>query len=92
MYSELNAEIRKHQGDFGGSKSGDEIRRDYDTLFSSDILEVLQDICGRQEQLEAREQLCDIFQVIVISNTKHLIQMYAVPGSFTKKRVWPMHT
>ena len=57
--------MRKHQGDFSGSKSADAIGRDYDTFFSSGILEILQDVHGTQEKLEAREQLCIIFQVIV---------------------------
>ena len=57
--------MRKHQGDFRGSKSPDEIRRDYDTFFSSEILDVLQDVDGKQEKREAREQLCIIFQVTV---------------------------
>ena len=57
--------MRKHQGDFHGSKSADEIQRDYDTFFSSEILEVLQDVRGKSEKREAREQLCIIFQVTV---------------------------
>lgn len=57
---ELNAEIRKYQGD---SKSADQIGTDYSNFFKNDILEML---WGDrvQNKIEAREQLCIIFQVI----------------------------
>ena len=80
--------MRKHQGDFRGAKSGDEIQRDYDTFFSSDTLDVLQDVGGKLEKHETREQLCIIFQVTVIF--KHRtpnLKIYDVPRSFTEKRV-----
>ena len=55
---ELNAEIRKYQGD---SKSADQIGTEYSNFFKDDIFEML---WGVQNKIQAREQLCIIFQVI----------------------------
>ena len=55
---ELNAEIRKYQG---VSKSADKIGTEYSNFFKDDIFEML---WGVQNKIQAREQLCIIFQVI----------------------------
>ena len=63
LYTELNAEVKKHQGDFGLSRSADEIGKDFLHFFTTEIHEVLQGI-PKNEKNQAREQLCSIFQVI----------------------------
>jgi len=55
--------LRKHQGDFGDAKSADDVGREYCSLFTADVLKALQGIQGKQNKIEAREQLCHIFQV-----------------------------
>ena len=61
LYVELNAEKRKHQGD---SRSAHEIGREYYSFFTADVQDALESIQGREDRIEAREQLCSIFQVI----------------------------
>ena len=65
LYTELNAEMSKYQGDFGGSRSANEIGKEYHTFFTSDVHGMLHGLQGK-EKIEAREQLCSIFQVYTI--------------------------
>ena len=65
LYTEINAEVKKHQGDFGVSKSADEIGKEFLTFFTTEVYEVLQGI-HKDQKIQAREQLCCIFQVIHI--------------------------
>lgn len=67
LYTELNAEVKKHQGDFGVSRSADEIGKEFLTFFTSEMHEVLQGI-QKTQKIPAREQLCCIFQVITTYN------------------------
>ena len=63
LYADLNAEVRKHQGDFGASRSADEIGKEFVTFFTTEVHEMLQGI-HKNQKIQAREQLCSIFQVI----------------------------
>ena len=57
--------MRKYQGDYDGSKSATELRREYEEFFTTEFVELLRDIHGKPDKLEAREQLCSVFQVIL---------------------------
>ena len=61
---ELNAELKKHQGDFGDARSADGVGREYYSFFTADVQDALQDVQGKQNRIEAREELCSLFQVI----------------------------
>ena len=61
LYDQLTAELRKHQGDFGDSRSADEIGREFYSFFIVDVQEALKDV--QQNRIEVCEQLCSIFQV-----------------------------
>ena len=56
--------MRKYQGDYDGSKSASELGKEYHSFFTSEFIALLRDVQGKQNKLEAREQLCSSFQVI----------------------------
>lgn len=66
LFAELNSVMRKHQGDFDGSRSANELGREYMAFFTNEVDDALQAVQD-QDKNAAREQLCSIFQVTIPS-------------------------
>lgn len=75
--------MKKHQGDFGDSRSADEIGKDFLTFFTTEMHgEVLQGI-DKDQKIHVREQLCWIFQVIPTYKVCVTITSVRTPNSNT---------
>lgn len=66
MASQVNAEMRKMQGNLGLESSGEDCQRAFKCLFKSELVDyILQSVPEGEERRQMSEHLCQQFQVII---------------------------